>query len=129
MIRTVLGIVAGLVLIASSAAHSLLGWPQLRARLVATNAPADLITGLAVGWHFSGVSMLAFGVLVLWTFTGRGPERLVSLVPARVIALVYVAFGVAALAVSGMDPFFLIFVVPGLMLLAAAWERGARARR
>ena len=129
MIRTVLGIVAGLVLVASSAAHSLLGWPQLRARLVGTNAPADLITGLAIGWHFAGVSMLAFGVIVLWTFVAwRG--RLVSLVPARVIGLLYVAFGAAALAVSGTDPFFLlVFVVPGLMLLAAAWGRDADAGR
>lgn len=126
MIRTVLGVVAGLVLVGSSGAHSLLGWPQLGAQLARTNAPPELVRGLAIGWHCAGASMLAFGVLVLWTFTARR-GRAVSRVPALVVALLYLLFGVGALAASGMQPFFLIFVVPGLMVLAAAWERGAGA--
>ena len=127
MIRTVLGVVAGLVLVGSSAMHSLLGWPQLGAQLARTNAPPELVRGLAIGWHFAGASMLAFGVLVLWTFSARRRGRAVSRVPALVVALLYLLFGVGALAASGMEPFFLIFVVPGLMVLAAAWERGAGA--
>jgi hypothetical protein len=46
--RISLGIV-GAILVASGVAHSLLSWPQLSARLVATQAPADLITGLKIG--------------------------------------------------------------------------------
>ena len=64
-LRTALVVAAGLVLIASSAAHSLLGWPSLSARLAAPHAPADLIAGLAMGWHFAGLAMLTFGLLAL----------------------------------------------------------------
>jgi len=46
-------------------------------------------------------------------------RRRVSYGLPRLIATLYVAFGAWALA-SGMDPFFLIFIVPGLILFAAA---------
>ena len=62
-LRTTFVVAAGLVLIASSAAHSLLGWPPLLARLTAENAPLDLISGLAMGWHFAGLAMLTLGPL------------------------------------------------------------------
>jgi hypothetical protein len=68
--RISLGIFVGAIIVASSVAHSLLGWREFGARL----------TGL-----------------------------------------VYLAFGLWALAVSRFDPFFFIFIVPGLTLVAVAW--------
>jgi hypothetical protein len=91
--RIALGIFVDAIIVASSAAHSLLGWREFGARLVATQAPADLITGLKIGWHR----------------------------PAQIIGLVYLAFGLWALAVSRFDPFFFIFIVPGLTLVTVAW--------
>ena len=124
--RLALGFAAGAVLVASSAAHSLLGWPALRAALERTHAPAELVTGLAIGWHFAGVAMLTMGGVVLGLFAAAARGRPVPLWPARLVALAYVAFGAWALAVSGRDPFFLAtFVAPGLLLGAAAWPRGA----
>ena len=125
-LRTIIGIIAGVILVASSAAHSLLGWPRLRGELAAFGAPVDLVTGLAIGWHFAGVAMLAFGCIVLWLFVDLLRGRSVDLGPALLIALVYVGYGIWALVVSGVDPFFLIFIVPGLMLLAASWGTGTR---
>ncbi len=119
--RISLGIFVGAIIVASSAAHSLIGWPQLSARLVATHAPPDLITGLKIGWHFAGLAMFTFGAVVIWTFHNFLMSRAVSLRPAQIIGLVYLAFGLWALAVSRFDPFFFIFVVPGLTLVAVAW--------
>ena len=119
--RTALGIFVGAIIVASSAAHSLLGWPQFGARLGATQAPADLITGLKIGWHFAGIAMFTFGAIVIWTFENYLRGRAVSLRPAQIIGLVYLAFGLWALAVSRFDPFFFIFIVPGLTLVAVAW--------
>ena len=39
----------------------------------------------------------------------------------------YVAFGVWALAIGGLSPFFLLFIIPGLLLVAAATWPSARA--
>jgi hypothetical protein len=119
--RISLGVFVGAIIVASSAAHSLLGWPQLSGRLVATQAPTDLITGLKIGWHFAGLAMFAFGAIVIWTFHNYLMSRAVSLRPAQIIGLVYLAFGLWALAVSRFDPYFFIFIVPGLTLVAVAW--------
>lgn len=115
-----LGYTAGVVMILSSGAHSLLGWPTMAGKLAKTNAPADLVRGLALGWHFGGFALLAFGAIVIWLFTELFRNRPVSLRPALVIGIAYVAYGGWALVFSQMDPFVLMFIIPGLMLIAAS---------
>jgi len=127
-VRIVLGLIAGAVLVLSSAAHSFLGWKALQARLVTTQAPPDLIQGLAIGWHFAGAAMLAFGIIVLTIFAKRLRGEAVSSLPALIIAILYVISGVWAMLVTG-NPFFFIFIVPGLMLAVAAWLVPPQDRR
>jgi hypothetical protein len=119
-LRVVLGFVAGAMFVASSAAHSLVGWKGLTAELAKTSAPADLVRGLGIGWHFAGVAMLAFGCIVLLVFNDLAKGRAVSLRPAVLIALAYLAFGTYALAIT-KEPFFgFTFLAPGLLLLIAS---------
>jgi hypothetical protein len=115
--RTVLGLIAALILILSSAAHTILGWKALSARLAGTNAPLDLIQGLRIGWEFGGAAMLTFGIIVAVTFLRRLP-----VLPVFLIAVLYVAFGAYAFTATG-NPFFFIFIGPGALLLFAAWPR------
>jgi hypothetical protein len=121
-----LGLIAGFMLVASSAAHSLMGWPQLRAALVEVHAPDDLVLGLALGWHFAGAAMLAFGCIVLWLYTAVLRRRAVSYQPAFIIALLYLVYGAWAYAASGRNPFFFVFIVPGVLLAAASWPSRQR---
>jgi hypothetical protein len=120
-IRATLGIIAGAMFLASSAAHSFLGWKQLGGALAKTSAPPELVKGLSIGWHFAGFAMLTFGIIVLWIFTEALKRRSISLRPALIIAVAYLAFGIWALIVSRGDLFFLVFIVPGLLLVFAAW--------
>ena len=120
-LRSMLGLIAGFMLVASSAAHSLLGWPQLRAALVQARAPDDLVLGLALGWHFAGAAMLTFGCIVLWLYVGALRRRVASYQPAFLIALLYLVYGAWAYAASGRNPFFFVFIVPGVLLAAASW--------
>ena len=123
-LRIALGLLAGVLIVISSAAHSLLGWKQLGLALGGIQAPHDLVTGLSIGWHFAGAAMLAFGCIVIVTFTDALRGRPVSFRPVAFIALVYLLFGVWALRASDLDPFFLVFIVPGLLLAAASWRAG-----
>jgi len=118
-LRIVLGFIASVIMIASGPAHSLLSWKYVSAQLEKTQAPPDLIAALARGWHFAGASMLAFGCIVLYLFARFLRNRSTSLRPALIIAILYVIFGVWAIATSH-SPFFLIFVIPGLLLLIAS---------
>jgi len=121
--RSILGLAGGAMMVLSSAAHSLLGWKELRAALGQTTAPDDLIRSLGFGWHFGGAAMLAFGCIVVALFARRLKGAAVSSMPAIVIGATYVIFGVWALAASRFDPFFLVFVVPGVMVLTASFDR------
>jgi hypothetical protein len=127
--RPIIGLVTGALLILSGAAHSLLGWRQLRGELAAARVPPDLSFGVALGWHFGGLAMLVFGVIAVATFARRlRGERAYMFVPS-VIGGAYVLFGAWALVASSYRPFFLVFIVPGVLLLAAAWgHSGDRAR-
>ena len=123
-LRVPIGLIAGVLLVLSSAAHSLLGWKQLGAALTAAGASADLITGLSIGWHFAGVAMLVFGCIVIATFVDVMRQRPVSLRPVACIAAAYLLFGVWALGVSGLNPFFLVFIIPGIMFAVVSWRAG-----
>ena len=121
---SILGLAGGLVMIASSGAHSILGWKGLSEALRAALAPADLIEALSFGWHFGGIAMLAFGVIVIASFWKRMRGSPVSMFAPTVVGVTYVVFGAGAL-VASKDPFFTIFVAPGILVLAGcAMKKG-----
>lgn len=118
--RNVVGLIASVILILSSFAHTFMGWSALSAQLVAANAPADLTTGVKIVWIFAGVAILTFGLICGAIFWHRMRGEGVPILMARMIGIVYVLFGLYALVASGFDPFFAIFLVPGAMIVFAA---------
>lgn len=122
-VRAALGLVAGVFLILSAAAHSLMGGQAMGAQMEAAHVPPDLSRGLLVGWHFGGVAMLVFGIVALAVFAKRLRGETVSALPTVVIGLAYLGFGIWALAISSLNPFYLVFIVPALMLLAGSSGR------
>ncbi len=127
--RAWFGLAAGALLILSAAAHSLLGWPELARELAKLAPPEDLVLALAIGWHFGGVAMLTFGALVVQGFGRALRGRAADWRPVRVVGLAYVVFGAGALVATGGRPFFLIFLMPGLLILAAANDRRTAAAK
>jgi hypothetical protein len=119
-LKTILGMTAAALMIASSGAHSLFGWKELRGELERAKAPADLILALSLGWQFAGTAMLVFGCIVMELYFLRLRGKAVSLWPAVFIGVAYLAFGAVALLMSHFDPFFAVFVVPGVLLLIAS---------
>jgi hypothetical protein len=119
--RLILGIAAGVMLLASSVAHTWLGWKSLAERIARTNVPPDLQAGLHIGWAFGGAAMVILGIIAVATFAGRLRGARPSLLPVAVTAVIYMAFGAWAIAESGGDLFFLgVFVIPGALLGIAA---------
>ena len=118
--RTALGILAGAFLLLSSFAHSVLGGRAMSEQMTAAGVPKDLSLGLQMGWYWGGVAMIVFGVTTIWTFGGiwRGQPR--PLLPVRLIAAAYLAFGLVAFSTSGEGFFLAVFGIPGVLLLVAA---------
>ena len=117
--RTVIGIVGGALLVLSSGAHTFLGWKAMSEQLASTNAPADLVHGLMVGWEYGGVAMLVLGLIALSIFRKRLRGETVSTFPIVVIGVAYLAFAVWA-AFTMRDPGYLVFGVTGVLLLIGA---------
>jgi hypothetical protein len=116
----VLAIVAAVILVLSSGAHSLLGWPALRAKLAESNVSAELVSGLAMGWHFAGLAMLVLGILVFWLLGESGRNGASVVLPLQIIGGAYELFAIGCFALLGWDPFLLTFLVPGTLLSVAA---------
>lgn len=118
--KSILGLVAGAFLILSAGAHSILGWKAMSEQLAQTNAPPDLVQGLRMGWLFGGPVMIVFGILCITTFLTRFRGEAASTFAPALIATAYLAFAAfAAIATSG-DPFFILFLVPGVLLAIAS---------
>lgn len=120
--RNVLGFIGGGLILVSSAAHSLAGWQAIGSELAKTNAPADLVTGIAAGWYFGGAAMLIIGVTVILQFVEVRRNPSASLRATQVAGLIYLAFGFWVLAIT-REPFAALFIVPGLVLAGASWGR------
>jgi hypothetical protein len=119
--RLILGIVAGIMLLASSVAHTWRGWKSLADRLARSSAPPDLVASLHIGWVFGGAAMVILAFIAITTFVDRLRGGRAPLSHVIAIAVVYMAFGAWAIAESGGDLFFLgVFVIPGAMLGIAA---------
>jgi hypothetical protein len=118
---SILGLTGGLVMIASSGVHSFVGWKGLDQALRAALVPADLVEALSMGWRFGGVAMLAFGVIVISAFWKRMKGDPVSLFAATVVGATYVIFGAGAFVVTKLDPFFMVFIAPGLLVLIGSY--------
>ena len=116
----VLAIIAAVILVLSSGAHSLLGWPALRAKLADANVPAELVGGLGMGWHFAGLAMLVLGLLVLWMLAESRRSGANVVLPLQIIGGAYELFAIGCFALLGWDPFLLTVLVPGTLLSVAA---------
>jgi len=118
--KSVLGLIAGAILILSAFAHAILGWKAMSEQLAQTNAPPDLVRGLQVGWVFGGVVMLVLGALCISTFLKRFRGQPVSTFAPALISIAYLGFGAWAMVTTSGDPFFMIFVVPAVLLAIAS---------
>lgn len=118
--KSILGVIAGTILILSAFAHAILGWKAMSEQLAQTNAPPDLVQGLQIGWVFGGPVMLVFGILCISTFLKRFRGEAAPTFAPVLIAIAYLAFGAWAAITTGGDPFFLIFIVPAVLLAIAS---------
>lgn len=106
-------VACGVLMALGAVGHSVMTGPRIQSGLAVSRLNTDLQHLLMVVWHFGGACMVLLGGLVAFSAGTSG------LRPAAVaIAFMYVAFGLAAWAWSGM-PFFAVFAALGLGVLGA----------
>ena len=113
------GLIGAILMIVSSGAHSVMGWAAQRQLLAALQAPPETVRGLMVGWQFGGVALLTFGVIAALSFLqvlrGWTPHMRATLI----LGFAYTGFGIWTWFLT-REPFSLVFIVPGLLVLTGA---------
>jgi hypothetical protein len=109
-----LGYAGAVIMLLSAGMHEFAGWPSLQDELAKAATPAPLVQGLAMVWHFAGLAMAMLALLLILHLRGGQPRR----APFLVVGIGYALFGIAELVLTH-DPFPLIFVLPGVLLVAA----------
>lgn len=71
--------------------------------------------------------MLAFGLIVLGVAARLGRHGRMSRRPLLVIGLAYLAFGLAAFLMTGLNPHFVLFMATGVLVLIPAFGPGSPA--
>ncbi len=118
--RAGVGLAAGVLLGLSAVAHSLVGWPELRAQLELSALGPDLLRGVQLSWHFGGMAMLCFAVIVLSTYWSAWKGASPILLYTQVIGVAYLTFGILAILLVDRNPLYLVFILPGALLFLAS---------
>lgn len=112
-VLTVLGLAAGLLLVAASLAHYFGGWIEMERALASSGATSETVGSLWAGWLFGSFAMAGTGVMVVNEALGQLRGRPCNRVIVASIALIYGAFGVTAWIGRDFRPELLVFVATG----------------
>jgi hypothetical protein len=79
---------------------------------------------LFVVWYMTSGVMLAFGTMIVWISLRLKAGDVSSLFVAYVIGVLYFVFGIAALVYRHGDPFWVLFIVLGALLVGTSMVLG-----
>jgi|SRR5271165_102161 len=82
--------------------------------------PRPIYEVLFVVWYMASGVMLAFATMIVWISLRLKAGDTSSLFIAYVIGVLYFVFGVCALIYRHGDPFWVLFIVLGALLLATS---------
>lgn len=119
-LRAYLGLAAGMFMLAGAAAHALTGFLPFQVAFEAAGVPFGVITGSYIGWIWGSFAMTAFGLMTIIESSRALREGPYSRPVLWLAGGAYVVFGAWALGISGFNPYFVFFVVVGLLPIPAA---------
>lgn len=83
---------------------------------------------LFIVWYMASGVMLAFGTMIVWIALRLKAGDASSLFVAYVIGVLYFILGIAALVYRHGDPFWVLFIVLGALLIGTSLVLGADRR-
>ena len=100
--------------------HGFLGIRPVETAIAASNLPPDIVTVLWMVWYFVSGTMVVFGAVLFWAWPGLragAPSRVGA---ALIVGVFYVLTGISCFIYSGRDPFWLLFLVQGAIVIGTA---------
>jgi hypothetical protein len=99
--------------------HGFIGIKPIRTAVAASTLAPDVVRVIWIIWYFVSGCMLSFGILLFWAWPAikAGPSSRSS--AALIIGAFYAVTGIASYLYSGSEPFWLLFVTQGVVVIGS----------
>ena len=99
--------------------HGFLGVKPVATAVAASTLPANIVAVIWIVWYFVSACMLTFGGLLAWAWPGLRPGSPSRAAAALIVGALYFFTGIASYIYSGREPFWLLFVAQGFIVIGS----------
>jgi hypothetical protein len=99
--------------------HGFVGVKSIRAALAAVALDPHTLRVIWIVWYFVSGAMLVCGVLLFWAWPGFKPGAARRAGAALIVGTFYGVTGFACYVYSGGEPFWLLFVAQGVLVIGS----------
>jgi len=115
---------AAIVITLGSLGHGFLGVIPVRDAIQASTLPPDVTRTLWIVWYGTSLSMITYGLILFWAWPALRAGSSSRSAPAFIVGAFYLILGVGAYSYSGRDPFWIMFIVLGVLAISTTWILG-----
>lgn len=99
--------------------HGFLGVRPVRAAIAASTLAPEIVRVIWIVWYFVSGCMLAFGAILFWAWPRLEAGSSSRSTAALIVGVFYTITGVASYLYSGGEPFWLLFLVQGVIAIGS----------
>jgi hypothetical protein len=99
--------------------HGFLGIKPVEAAITATMLPPDIVRVIWIVWYFVSGCMVTFGALLFWVWPAIKIGSSSRSAVALIVGVFYTVTGISCFVYSGRDPFWLLFLVQGVIVIGS----------
>jgi hypothetical protein len=108
--------------------HGFVGVKPVREAIAASTLAPDIVRPIWIVWYFVSGCMVVFGLLLFWAWPALKGGSSSRSVPALIVGGFYAVTGIASYLYSGGDPFWLLFLVQGAIVIGSTLVLGSPQR-
>lgn len=112
---------AAVTITLGSIGHGFLGVKPVRTALDAVTLPPDILRVVCIVWYWVSGTMVIFGLLLFWAWPALQAGSSSRSAPPLIIGVSYVIVGIVCFLYTKHDPFWLLFLTQGVLILGSTW--------
>jgi hypothetical protein len=104
-----------------SIGHGFFGVKPVRTALDAVTLPPEIMRVLWIVWYWVSGTMVIFGLLLFWAWPALKAGSSSRSAPPLIIGVSYMITGIVCFLYTNRDPFWLVFLTQGVVILGSMW--------
>ncbi len=117
IVATVLYWLAAVTIALGAFGHGFLGIKPVEAAVAVSTLPADIVGVIWIVWYFVSGTMLVCGAILFWAWPAIKSGSTTRSGAAFIIGVFYTVTGIACYLYSGREPFWLLFLFQGAIVI------------